>query len=348
MRAVFVVVLSGRAVLGCSPSFSSAGADVGEAGLTTGQACTDVASARCKRIATCTPGSLQYDYGSMAACLTNYQAACLTALAAPSTGATPESDEACAQAIPGWSCADYNNDQNVPSACVQRTGSLGNGTGCVASAQCQSGFCAFGLDALCGTCAPVPTAGADCTNLTSCGQSLLCSREVVPNTCVSPGALHAPCNGAAPCGYSLSCVGATSTAMGTCQPGGTSVGAACDPKQLTAPGCPEATGLFDTNYGLYCNVATNQCEAVTFGTPGQACGLVGDGGVRVACPGAGRCLRTSDGGPALCVEPAQEGMECATQNGPGCLDPDRCITDAGTSEAGAAGSCLPTTVASCP
>jgi hypothetical protein len=339
---VLLAALCAAASGGCSGSSSSvsAGSDAGGDATSSGgeggapgsaQACNVIATARCNKIQSCASATITADFGGMAACLTNYSTDCLNSLAASSTGNSAAITQGCAEAIANWDCSDYENGANTPAACVQVKGTLASGTMCSFAGQCQSGFCAIDVDARCGVCADPPTAGSDCSSLSTCGQGLTCTRDT--NTCVVPAAVNTPCGKGAPCGYELSCVGATATAMGMCQTSGTTAGATCDPKLATAAGCAEALGF-------YCNGTTKQCEMVSFASGGQSCGtLDGADGGRVDCSGAARCIasETGDGGtgPSTCVAPASEGSACLTTNtGPGCLGPDHCVTGDGGAGSG--------------
>ncbi len=134
---VLAVVLGAAAVLGCSSSSSSGGggSDAGgdstasEGGrLSATQACSDIAAARCTKLQTCAPATITAGtYGGMAACEASFSAACTDSLMALSTGNSPTVVEGCAQAIAGWSCADYENVANIPAACVQVKGQCAGG-----------------------------------------------------------------------------------------------------------------------------------------------------------------------------------------------------------------------------
>jgi hypothetical protein len=301
------------------------------------QACGAVAAARCARLQACAPNTLLSNYGSTSACETSFTTSCVNALAAPSNGNTAANTEACAQAIPGWACADYQNDQNIPTPCQQQKGALASGTSCAFNGQCQSGYCQIPLYGRCGTCEAQPTAGTDCSNLANCGPGLECTEDT--KTCVVPQGSGKPCAPGMPCGYELSCVGANADAgtMGTCMAAGTTAGVTCDPKLEAAGGCAEGQGLF-------CDGVTKTCQAYAIASGGEPCGAV-DGGA-AECTGASRCVRGADGGPRTCVAPAAEGNGCVTpgNDGPGCLAPDKCVV---TVDGGTSGTCLQTTAAAC-
>ncbi len=345
-KVYFLAAVLGMAAgLGCSSSSSgnggggeqdgSADAPTGDAptGVSAQQACADIAMARCNKVQTCAPANIAGTYGSMAQCVTSFSTECMNALMAPWTGQTATNVEACAQAIPAWACGSYQDGLSPPPPCAQVMGHAPTGNPCAFSGQCQTGFCAMAPNAQCGICQAAPAPGADCSQLSTCGQGMVCTDDT--HQCEVPAAASAACGTGAPCGFELSCVGATSTAMGTCQAAGTTAGATCDAKLATAPGCAPAAGL-------YCDPTTKQCTSLAQVGANQPCGAL-DGG-RAECTGAARCVSSGgDAGPSTCVAPATEGASCVTADGPGCLGPDRCIVpDGGTS-----GSCGQTMGASC-
>ena len=194
------------------------------------QACADWAAARCQRYDACSDALYnQIHYGSEAACVTASVQTCAIGLAATGTAATAETFEACAQALPTESCADFLGDNPV-SACAALAGTLAIGAPCIGSSQCQSTYCAIPQYATCGVCAAVPAAGSPCVVTAECGArgGLACAEGV----CVAYGGANASCSGAAPCGIGFDCVGAKKTAPGTCQPTVTTVGATCVPDRF--------------------------------------------------------------------------------------------------------------------
>jgi hypothetical protein len=99
------------------------------------------------------------------------KAACLANLASPQSGATPQSVEACAMALPGESCTDYL-ENNPVAACVPKAGYGVSGVTCSFDSQCKSGYCALPVGAACGTCQNRPAAGDSCA-MTGCGLDLV-------------------------------------------------------------------------------------------------------------------------------------------------------------------------------
>jgi hypothetical protein len=336
MRSLLFVTLCGAPAAALAwacggDAFVAGTADAGPA-VSADQACGDNAHERCTRLQQCSAEQMVVDYGSEGACETRLKLNCLNAIAAPSSGNTPARSEACAQAYASESCADFLDD-NPPAACAQATGPLASGQPCAFPGQCQSGFCAITPGAPCGACAPVPQAGATCSDLTTCGQLLTCITSVA--TCSGFAPQNGPCSKAALCGTGLYCVGSTATTPGTCEPSVEDAGAACDPTAKSGPGC-------DRQQSLTCSSLSKSCVALPpYAAAGQPCGTID--GVTVVCGGAGVCTATgADAGPDAepdaappaftCVAPAADGAECNVVLGPGCLSPARCIApDGGTS-----------------
>lgn len=321
--------LVGLAAAACSGSG-------GGGGVSAQQACQDEAHQRCTRLEACAPGRIQTQFGDEGTCESRYALTCTSALAAPNQGNTPATLEACAQAIPGWACTDFLDDQNAPSACVQQTGSVASGGACGFAGQCQSGYCAIAPNALCGTCAAPPSAGDSCAQLSTCGQGLFCTEDT--QTCVVVAAQGAACGKGAPCGASLFCVGenATKGVQGTCQPAVAQAGASCDPTGQSGPGC-------DHNQLLACNTQTKQCATLTVAGSGQPCGTNDVDGQTALCGAGGVCTGASTGKPGTCTAAAADGAACDAQSGPGCMLLSRCVS---AGDGGTAGTCQ-TSSASC-
>ena len=142
---------------------SSSGSGSSSGGGTSAmQACADSAHASCTLRHTCSlNGYLNNEaYGGVMNCEARTETTCVLNLGGMGTGQTPATLEACVAAYPGYKCSDYF-DANPPPACVV-TGTLAMGAPCGANAQCLSTFCAIGAYAICGTCQPLPAAGATC------------------------------------------------------------------------------------------------------------------------------------------------------------------------------------------
>jgi hypothetical protein len=319
---------------GCGGNQFTAGGDGGTttSNVTGDQACGDNARARCTKLASCAPEQMIVIYGTEGVCETRLKLNCLNAESAPSTGNTPTTTEACAQAIGTESCADYMDD-NPPPACAQAKGALPNGQPCSFPAQCQSGFCALVPGASCGSCADAPQPGDSCSALTTCGNLLTCTTG--SQVCSGFAAQGASCTRTALCGTGLYCVGSTATGAGSCLPAVEDAGAPCDPSGRTGPGC-------DRQQGLACNTSSRVCEAVPYAPPGAPCGTINNG--LVLCAGAGNCTATAttvDAGPdaappaSTCVAPADDKSPCDLVAGPFCLTPAHCVSTGG----GTAGTC---------
>jgi hypothetical protein len=305
----------------------------GSVGPSPDQACADSAHAVCSKMQTCAPANIQSAYGGESTCETRIKASCLNALAAPSTGASPSQTESCAQAYPSYACADYLNKMNIPAACQQVTGSIAAGGACEFAGQCQTGFCAIAPGGACGKCATAPMQGDSCAQLTSCGPTLTCARDML--VCTTVAAQGQACGAGEPCGTGLSCIapGGVGTA-GTCQTAGVQVGAACDGSLKTGPSC-------DNALGLYCDGKTKQCAQTAYATGETACGYSVDAGTLVECT-AGSCEN------GACAARATDNGACVVSDGgaatpsAGCLPPARCVATSGTS-----GTCQVVTASNC-
>jgi hypothetical protein len=295
----------------------------GDSGPTADQACSQVAQARCSLRSMCSNGTrVTQNYGDMNTCVAREKINCLNGLGAPSTGNSPSAVVTCASVLPTEACSDFFlNDQ--PMQCVV-TGKLAMGAACGFSGQCATTFCAIPKGVACGTCQPLPVAGASCATI-GCGRGLECDNNTM--TCVAPAGMGAQCSRAQPCGSGLSCVGASMTVMGTCQPTGNNAGVTCDPRQQTAPGC-------NGEIGLYCNRVTMKCALTTYTAAGQPCGTDMTSGNVTGCASGGMCVGASATALGMCVAPAADGAACDTANGPPCLAPARCINGGGATTAG--------------
>ena len=274
------------------------------------QACADSATANCTKLDQCVLNGTTIRYGGASTCHTRQKQACLERLGAAGTGNNPNAVEQCVSEVPSASCSDFDLG-SIPE-CQAKIGSGANGAPCAFGGQCESANCAIVTGTNCGTCAAPNHAGDDCTT-TSCSQGLFC--VAATHQCQPRGTAGSTCDTDHPCGAGLSCVTPAGTASGTCQAAANSVGAACDTKRQTAPGC-------DPNAGLYCDASTNTCLAVSYATAGAQCGSINH--VTVACTNASTCF-----GAQGCVADAVEGASCDTQVGPSCLPPATCVTGGG-------------------
>lgn len=319
LRSFFSVCFIGLVFSACGGSTTGAGSNANAA-----QACAGSAKARCEKRDACTNGvANKVRFGDEPTCEARDQDNCNAALDAPSTSTTPDSVTACGSSITAQTCSEFLAGTTT-SACEPTAGKIANGAACLYGAQCQSTYCAVPIGAACGTCAPLPKVGDSCAVTGNCGRDLVCTRDT--SVCVVPVGLNGACGRGAPCEPTLGCVGATTLRMGTCQARASTVGAACDPLERTAPSCESALGL-------YCDATSGTCKDVGFATTGQTCGATATG--EVVCTGGASCQRPSGSRTGTCVAPAADGAPCDPTNGPDCLSPARCIT----TSSGASGTC---------
>jgi hypothetical protein len=328
-RGWATLVLLGMACSTPPSNIGPATADAsGDSGPSPMKACTDLATAECSELESCSNVLMQTRFGSLSTCQTRLSVSCISALGAPSTGNTAHDAEACAQAYPSWSCSDYLANINLPAACAQPTGTLANGSACAFAAQCSTGFCAIPPNAPCGTCAPLPSLGDSCANLSSCGERLVCLP--LSKVCGTFGELGAVCGKDTPCGAHLSCVGANNAkgTLGTCQASQGVAGAPCDPGLVKGPGC-------DYDGNLTCNSQSKTCDPLTVSGPGGGCDF--QSGQFATCAAGGTCTTMEAGAAGTCVAAAADGQSCSpTGHGPTCLSPARCIV---TSAGATTGTC---------
>ncbi len=297
LASFFHVALTAAVIAACGSSSASSN-DMA--------ACTDIANARCSRIASCSSTALTYWFPDMGTCQSVFVASCMGALAAPSTGATSAWVETCSQTIANasaWSCDDFLFNQNIPTACVVPAGTLASGAACAFDTQCQSSFCAIVPGAACGTCAAATQPGDSCAELTACATPQTGSEACEPSNkqCVAFASLGQACGASQPCAAGLSCTGA-----GMCAPALATVKADCP---TSGPGC-------DFFQDLTCN-SQSGCEPVPFVAAAQPCGYIQY--ENVSCEGGAQCI----GG--VCVAAAAVGQPCHLGSGPVCIAPSRCI-----------------------
>jgi len=176
-------------------------------------------------------------------------------------------------------------------------------------------------------CAELPGVGDSCAD-SGCAPNQVCVSSTM--TCQVAVAAGGACSADLPCVNGYACVGAVASTntMGTCDVQPTTVGAACDPKRQTAADC-------DTDSGVVCDTATDQCVAQPAVAAGMTCGDVN--GVQTRCAGAGMCVKPPSSTQGTCVAPAADGAACDSAAGPGCLTPAKCVP---TSSGGTAGTCV--------
>ena len=316
------------------------------------QACADLARAVCTERDSCSNGfDNTLAYGSESLCESRMGSSCIAGLAVKGTAATPESREACAESYgSGETCTDYF-ENNPTAACEPPAGTGATSTTCQVAAQCASAYCAVAQDQVCGTCQPLPAAGAICTVEADCGRDLSCatpagSASGVCATWVEQGG--ACLTGVNPCARQLACVGedvATAT-HGMCVPTVGAIGSACDSSRKTAASCDGATGLACIPGGSNTTIGT--CQMIAFVGAGETCGNLGGPPITSVadCAAGGMCVKAAaTDRTGVCVAPAADGAPCDNALGPPCLAPAKCVP---TSSTGTAGTCTLPDVATCP
>jgi hypothetical protein len=339
---------------GCSGSTSTTSG--GDASAEDQAACTAEAQAICTLRSGCSMTYLiDRTYADSSACETRTALSCVASLSAPGTAQSVSRVQACTSAYPSEACTDYL-DGNPTSACVPPAGTGQTGAPCAFSGQCASTFCAVSQYQVCGTCQPLPQAGAACQVAADCGRNLGCAvpTNATTGTCSTYAAQGGAClTGKQLCAAGLACVGddPTNSTMGTCQTTGTSVGAACDATRKTAATC-------NTDMGLVCiptkkGSAVGTCQKIQLVGSGAMCGDIGAAPITgyADCAAGGVCIKQlTDAGTAantgVCSPPAADGAACDsdTTKGPPCLTPAKCVP---TSDGGTAGTCTLPNPATC-
>jgi hypothetical protein len=294
------VGFGGSAIAACLLALAAACSSSGGSLVSADQACADTAASICQKLNDCSAFFIQATYGDLTTCETRAKASCANSLAAAETGLTASSEEACAKAIGGGTCADLLS-HNAPAACQPAAGKLATGAACGDSSQCQSTYCNLGTDGTCGACAAARAAtGGNCQRDDDCPSGALCNG----GTCAAPVAAGGSCDGTHPCQKTLFCRG------GTC---GTPDGA----------GAPCTQGSCDSLAGLYCpTTGTMVCTKIALANAGESCALVNGG--YTACAGGGFCNRPALSTTGTCEAPAADGAACDDTNGPTCLTPAAC------------------------
>jgi hypothetical protein len=293
--------------------------------VTADQACTALAQDTCTKLSTCAAADLQRRWPDLATCETRQKLACTDALKAPKTAQNPTREDTCGSEIAAESCTTYLSGVEPPNECTAPVGPLATGAACSFAGQCATGFCAIASNALCGTCATEPVAGASCAN-SGCGQTLNCVATTM--LCQAPVTDGGACSRDLPCIQGEACVGATQTAMGTCMAQVTTAGATCDARTMTGPNCDPAAGLV-------CNTMTNMCVMQPLVAAGQTCGVINN--VNTGCLAGATCQRATGSMTGTCVGPAADGATCDATNGPDCTTPAKCV--AGTCQLPGSMSC---------
>jgi hypothetical protein len=230
----------------------------------------------------------------MAACVADYNQACLNGAAAAHSGFTPDAIQSCGAAVAGQNCTDYFTLTALP-ACSPRGGTVADGGPCSSGWQCASGRCSFAVPA-CGTCLPRVAAGQVCQG-GDCDDNFACSATAPGATsmvCTPVVNVGGACNDGNVCPINTFCDPTTHVCKTVPK-----LGQACDPQttyfcDLTGP-----PSLCDSN--------TNTCAAgVTTVGVGSSCGS--DAGTNVTCPG--NCISQTDGGVPICQAYQGVGQAC--------------------------------------
>ena len=302
----FLAMLAGAAA--CGGASSSIGG-----GVTTEQATTDAANAYCSRAQACAPAYVTLGYGDVATCATRYQLVLATSFGGSGSAETAAQIEACAQAIPGTTCAELLG-RNPPTACQTVAGTLADGSPCASDAQCKGAHCHVPANQTCGTCGEAIPAGGACVTDDDCDYGMGCTSSV----CVPYGSENAACTANTHCRPDLGCVNGTCTAPSP-------TGAACS--DSTACNEPE---------GDFCNPLNMQCTATSFAATGAACGLVSNSLVLCTGPGSMCTDSAANDYKGTCQAYAADGAACDTTNGPYCDVGAVCMPSSAT---GTAGTC---------
>jgi hypothetical protein len=299
-----VLALSvGVAAVACSSSSS--------ASVSASQASTDVGTALCTKINSCSAYFEDVTWGDVATCGSRTAASLANVLAASGSGWTPSSVDACAKAVAGTACNDALGN-NLPAACHAPAGQITTGMPCGDSSQCESAYCNTGTG-VCGTCAAARGAvGSPCYRDDDCVYGVVCTgaatttSPATAGTCTQLVASGADCDTQHPCERSLACK------SGMC----------ASPDEA---GQPCTTGTCDTLAGLYCKGAVGNgagtCTAVALAATGAPCGVVND--AIAQCSGGGNCA-LANATSGTCQAPIADGMPCDATKGPGCTSPAVC------------------------
>jgi hypothetical protein len=282
--------------------------------LTPEQACGEYAKQQCALIDTCTHEGVALGYPDGATCVERRTASCVASQSSPDTGNTPQATQTCAKALQSESCMDWL-EGNAIAGCEVQDGTRFDGDPCMFNSECSSGFCGVALGDSCGSCAALPQVGDECEDQ-GCGPGLKCTSN---KQCAAYQQLGESCDADHPCEPRTWCVTPLGFTAGTCTASIATIGAPCDPKKHTAPGC-------DSTVGLYCNTVSSTCGALRYVPAGQPCGATSDGGL-ADCIGGSTCRS------GVCLADAADGGACDTAIGPSCMSPSRCVTD-GVSTAG--------------
>lgn len=311
LRAALQLALPLSATLLACSSGSGGSGDGGS--VSAAQASSDAANAFCARAQSCAPAYVSLEWGDVATCATRFGAELADTLSATGTSDTPSQFEACAKALPGFTCDDVLG-HGIPAPCRSTPGSLANGAACGDDSQCSGAHCNIPELATCGVCTTLAAAGASCNTDDDCDYGLQCASGV----CVAPVASGGACDASThPCLPTLVCN------SGTCATP-SAAGASCDPSALQ--------DTCDELHGVICDSTTSKCITATFAQAGGTCGLV-SGTLTLCAAGPGDATSVCKGLSAtsstgICQAPAADGAGCNATTGPFCLSPSVCANGA--------------------
>jgi hypothetical protein len=281
-------------VLGCSSSTNGRAVAPDGGGSPSGNEVEASAKAICERTNACAPALITTLYGDVTACTARLAAGFTLGVGANGSTASPVATSACAQAIPGITCADLLSNQ-IATACRPVAGTLTDGAACAADGQCATAHCKIALGQTCGTCAKRGAASAECGLADDCEYGLTCAG----GKCTSYGASGAACSANAPCRGDLVCRGGK-----------------CGTAAATGEACAEGDGC-DELHGVICSVAKKKCVPVSYGGGNAACGIVPSGVELCASSGFCKGLEAPKY-QGTCVAAAADGESCDLTNGPFC------------------------------
>ena len=291
MRRGILACVVAVVVSGCGGG-SAGNGGTGAAGNDPDAACDALVAASCAKSAQCVPYILNATYGDDATCRARAKIECLTSVALPGSGATPDAITSCAQALPGSSCA------GAPPACAP-AGQLADGTSCSSSVQCKNGLCQKTNAATCGVCKAQVALGAVCSVPSDCaGADVTCSAGI----CAQRPTAGAACSANLSCASGLTCVGSPGKCAQYAK-----LGEQCGGAGSAGPGCNPFEGSI---------CISHICTQVLYATAGQKCGFIGNS--FTACA-KGDCTPAN-----VCAAVKADGDAC----GPGdaCLAPASCIS----------------------
>jgi hypothetical protein len=260
-----------------SPAQLAGTYSVGWCSLTFGQALSQEFIIQCGKMRDCAPGWLSYLYGTFENCGTRSSTMANWLSALPCASPDIASVASCTDAWKSLTCSNYFTAD--PDVCWT-AGKLLPGSPCNSGEQCDSMFCKlkeYGWS--CGTCAPMPVAGATCANDYDCGRGLWCMAD---GTCQKPSNEGQSCSNTLSCRNDLNCIG------GQCVTPPSTSGASCN-------NAGQQYCAFAQN--LTCPASTNKCIPIVWAADGLSCPTTAT--QSTYCTEHGSCINSScTSGPA--------------------------------------------------